>query len=303
MLLPYERSLLVVVALGLVMGLVSFVGARGRTARANLFDGDRLVRKLIGLGATWVALAAVYALFPEYAGAFYQPCWAALAKIALPLACVTPLYVWYVDRHQTASEDALAGLGAWILRWPGVSWDTALSQHALGWVVKGFFLPLMFVYLTNDLVQLQRDLDGAAPTTFMGAYDQLYRLGYLVDLAFTVVGYTFTLKLLDTHARSIEATAYGWAVCVLCYQPFWSVIGRQYLAYDDDGLMWGPALEGHPGLQYVWGGAILALVWIYAWATVTFGLRFSNLSHRGVFTSGPYRWTKHPAYLSKNVSW
>ena len=34
-----------------------------------------------------------------------------------------------------------------------------------------------------------------------------------------------------------------------------------------------------------------------------FGCRFSNLTHRGILTNGPYRWTKHPAYISKNLAW
>jgi protein-S-isoprenylcysteine O-methyltransferase Ste14 len=42
---------------------------------------------------------------------------------------------------------------------------------------------------------------------------------------------------------------------------------------------------------------------IYAWATVAFGLRFSNLTYRGVLTNGPYRFSRHPAYLSKNLFW
>jgi protein-S-isoprenylcysteine O-methyltransferase Ste14 len=42
---------------------------------------------------------------------------------------------------------------------------------------------------------------------------------------------------------------------------------------------------------------------IYAWATVAFGVRFSNLTYRGVLTHGPYRFTRHPAYLSKNLFW
>jgi protein-S-isoprenylcysteine O-methyltransferase Ste14 len=45
------------------------------------------------------------------------------------------------------------------------------------------------------------------------------------------------------------------------------------------------------------------LLFIYALCTVSFGLRFSNLTHRGIITSGPYRFTKHPAYWSKNLSW
>ena len=32
-------------------------------------------------------------------------------------------------------------------------------------------------------------------------------------------------------------------------------------------------------------------------------MRFSNLTHRGILTNGPYRFTKHPAYVSKNLSW
>ena len=35
----------------------------------------------------------------------------------------------------------------------------------------------------------------------------------------------------------------------------------------------------------------------------SFGGRFSNLTHRGIITNGPYRYTKHPAYLAKNLSW
>jgi hypothetical protein len=36
---------------------------------------------------------------------------------------------------------------------------------------------------------------------------------------------------------------------------------------------------------------------------VVFGIRFSNLTYRGVLTHGPYRLTRHPAYLSKNLFW
>ena len=48
---------------------------------------------------------------------------------------------------------------------------------------------------------------------------------------------------------------------------------------------------------------LAVLTGVYAWATVAFGLRFSNLTHRGIITNGPYRFTKHPAYLAKNLFW
>ena len=51
------------------------------------------------------------------------------------------------------------------------------------------------------------------------------------------------------------------------------------------------------------GAWLVFLTAVYAWATVAFGFRFSNLTHRGILTHGPYAWTKHPAYLSKNLFW
>src|SRR3546814_19926983 len=62
-------------------------------------------------------------------------------------------------------------------------------------------------------------------------------------------------------------------------------------------------MSAHPDLLWVIGGVLVVLTAIYAWATVAFGLRFSNLTHRGILTHGPYRWTKHPAYVSKNLFW
>ena len=56
-------------------------------------------------------------------------------------------------------------------------------------------------------------------------------------------------------------------------------------------------------LALLWAALLVALTAIYAWATFAFGLRFSNLTYRGVLTNGPYRFTRHPAYLSKNLFW
>ena len=57
-----------------------------------------------------------------------------------------------------------------------------------------------------------------------------------------------------------------------------------------------------PALHIAWGSVILLCQCVYALSTVMFGLRFSNLTNRGIITSGPYRWVKHPAYLSKCLS-
>jgi protein-S-isoprenylcysteine O-methyltransferase Ste14 len=51
------------------------------------------------------------------------------------------------------------------------------------------------------------------------------------------------------------------------------------------------------------GAVLVGLTAIYAWATIAFGFRFSNLTHRGILTHGPYAFSRHPAYLSKNLFW
>ncbi|MFO7446582.1 MAG: hypothetical protein R6W90_09455 [Ignavibacteriaceae bacterium] len=53
----------------------------------------------------------------------------------------------------------------------------------------------------------------------------------------------------------------------------------------------------------IWGVVILALLFVYMWASTAFGIRFSNLTNRGILTNGPYRFCMHPAYFSKNLSW
>lgn len=49
---------------------------------------------------------------------------------------------------------------------------------------------------------------------------------------------------------------------------------------------------------------VINLLWVVYWlATFEFGMTFSNLSWRGLINKGVYRYTKHPAYISKNLYW
>jgi protein-S-isoprenylcysteine O-methyltransferase Ste14 len=42
---------------------------------------------------------------------------------------------------------------------------------------------------------------------------------------------------------------------------------------------------------------------VYMSATLWFGVRFSNLTNRGIIRKGPFAIIRHPAYASKNFSW
>lgn len=272
------------------------------TEAVNAFSPRRIARKLIGFWATMGVLYCAYHLFAEYREGMFEPAWAA-ARILLPwLALISPFYILYVDRRQAEPEDAYAQLGGILTGqgWPA-EWES-LAQHARGWLVKGFFLPLMFAYLTGNLQDWWSADLAAARTSFLAFYQSAYGALIMFDLLFAVVGYTLTLRLLDTHIRSAEPTFLGWGVCILCYQPFWGVLDSSYVGFERDGYYWGDLTENWPIIYFLWGSAILVCMSVYTLATIVFGLRFSNLTHRGIITTGPYRWTKHPAYLSKNLS-
>src|SRR5262249_37042620 len=153
-----------------------------------------------------------------------------------------------------------------------------LGQHLLGWTVKGFFLPLMFVYMCSDMGKL---LAFGSPDGMQPGFDAAYDLMYFVDVTLVSIGYLVTFRVTDTHIRSSERTMLGWVVALACYQPFWGLVSGQYLAYrtDYEWRQWLPA----DSLGYLaWGAAILALTAIYLWATLSFAGRFSNLTHRGI---------------------
>lgn len=257
--------------------------------------------KLVGLTASLGFVGAIYWLAPEYHGAFYDPFYHMLHTL-MPIWLLLALpYFHFVDRHMREPHDGYWHLGqAVLLRFGNID-QGIVVQHLLGWLVKGFFLPLMFVYFCNGLEKLL-SLDTRVLTSFPLWYDFLYEFVFFIDVGLASMGYLLALRVTDTHLRSTEPTMLGWLVAVICYEPFVSLISLHYLAYSG-GLSWGEWLADKPALYALWGVAILILVTVYAWSTVMFGARFSNLTHRGIITNGPYRWTRHPAYVAKNLSW
>ena len=259
--------------------------------------------KFAGLLGSLGLVALLYWLFPEYASgsAFYGNYWT-LLRLILPvwLALAVP-YLYWVDARMEQPQDNLWQLGRMVTgRWAGTN-VRAAGQQLLGWLIKGFFLPLMFTYLCRDLGRFLH-FDLKALGSFKGLYDFLYDFLFFTDVGLVSMTYLLSLRAMDTHIRSSEPTMLGWVAALVCYDPFWGLIGGQYLRYQG-GLVWGDWLRGIPVLPIWWGGCILLLVGIYVWATVAFGGRFSNLTHRGIITGGPYRFTKHPAYWAKNLSW
>lgn len=270
----------------------------------------RTLRKWLAVQGLLLACAAAYAVLPEYQGALYQPfiglCrrfWPLFSLLALP-------YLAWVDRRMARPHDLYWSLGDRLLGGHGRAPHTgqapaaeAWRHLALGWLVKAFFLPMMFGYAVRQVQGLDRLLLQGGTPSFLALFELGIALLYFIDVVWGTLGYLWSLRLTDSQVRSAEPSAAGWALALVCYEPFSRAVWPAYFAYDSAHRPWAHWLAELPSLQLAWGLAILALTAVYALSTVAFGLRFSNLTHRGIITSGPYRWCKHPAYLSKNLSW
>jgi isoprenylcysteine carboxyl methyltransferase (ICMT) family protein YpbQ len=257
--------------------------------------------KLLGLLTTLSFFSFLYILLPEYQGAFYLPYWNVLKRVALPLGLFLIPYIFYIDSKMKNPKDSYYDMGLLTLGKIDLSQLPKLKQHFLTWLVKAFFLPLMFVYFCNYLTRL-KNFDMTTLNSFSSFYTLSQDFIFLLDVGVVTIGYLLSLRLFDSHVRSAEPTFFGWIIAIICYEPFWSTIGTYYLSYSHSGN-WQSWLSQSPVWFVIWGSFIIGLYSIYVWASFMFGVRFSNLTHRGIITNGPYRWTKHPAYLSKNLSW
>jgi isoprenylcysteine carboxyl methyltransferase (ICMT) family protein YpbQ len=200
-------------------------------------------------------------------------------------------------------QDGYWMLGNLVLgQWKWIN-SIVLAEHFRGWIIKAFFLPLMFTYLMGNIAFLSNYNLTNIGNSFKTFYDFSYSFIFTIDVALAAVGYVMTMRILDSHIRSAEPTFVGWFVALMCYSPFWHLVfSTMYINYENTQY-WGDMTAQHPILYTIWGSTILILILIYSLATVSFGYRFSNLTYRGLITNGPYRWSKHPAYIFKNISW
>lgn len=177
-----------------------------------------------------------------------------------------------------------------------------LRQAGLLWAVKLFFLPIMIGSLHFSVVFLSNNLPSQSFTDFFKFFDLTWELILAMDVALAVVGYVCSLRLLNTQVISTDPTWRGWVATLICYSPFSTVLYGSYLTYED-GLRWGDFFYGYHTAYVIYGSTLLFLHFLYLTASLNFGIRYSNLSHRGILTDGLFRITKHPAYLFKNIVW
>ncbi len=227
-----------------------------------------------------------------------------IAVAAVPLFLFSVPYVFWLDRVMVKPKDHSWHFGAMLLG--REAWDgEQVKKHWRAWIIKGFFSAFMISILPMGFASVVEANISDVIRNPVATEMLMFELLFVVDVQIGTVGYLCTFRPLDAHIRSGNPFLAGWLAALLCYPPFvFAFMGNGgMIQYEYNTAGWGYWFEGHDLLLWAWAGWLAFLTAIYAWATVAFGIRFSNLTYRGVLTNGPFRYTRHPAYLSKNLFW
>lgn len=216
-------------------------------------------------------------------------------------ACLFLLYpyLYYSESDIPLHEDKYSSLlltvasAGSVLRGGTFYWNYTSRLGLLTCCVKLFFLPLLVSWVINNTFH-QINISKTLVFDLVALNAWLLSFFIYVDTILFCFGYIFEFKFLKNEIRSVEPTFFGWLVCLWCYPPFNSV---SYRIFDhrliDISHAW-PA-----NVVMAMSLLITALWGIFAWASVALGAKASNLTNRGIVSSGPYRYVRHPAYASK----
>jgi protein-S-isoprenylcysteine O-methyltransferase Ste14 len=267
---------------------------------------DISITKLTGLWLTWGGIALIYAVFRFWwTGRYANFAWSiwCMEMAAPALFLLSIPYVLWLDRKLVQPRDGAWHLGAWLMGLKEPIDYPAIHNHLRSWAIKGFFLAFMLSIVPPNFADFvgwdfSRMFDSPAVIA-----NYCISFMFVIDVAFATAGYILTMRPLDSHIRSATPYAAGWTAALICYPPFVLMNEGGVLDYHPGSADWTWWFAGHPWVLGGLGAVLVVLTGIYAWATIAFGLRFSNLTHRGILTHGPYAWSRHPAYLSKNLFW
>lgn len=277
-------------------------------------DRERVRTKLVGYYAALILAGLCYQLIPEYDNPFYAAFRIFFLLTFIPAVVLGWLYIDEADRRLAEPHDNLWHFGRMLCGyWRGS--DKKAAFHFLkSAVLRIYFIPVMFTYMTKfiDLIMQQDPMDAAQAlaginhivdvpgSALLSALLVAYLVFAAIDVLFATIGYLFALRALDTDIRSVEPTILGWVVCIFCYFPFWETIAVQ-IAFRDfyNNPAWYEWLSGNAVFLLCWGMLAVGAMIAESLTTLCFGLRFSNLTYRGLISAGPFRFTKHPQYVSK----
>ena len=263
----------------------------------NIINVTRIKSKIIVLLLQLVVMYIYSFIVTQVGLADYAPFVNDLF-IAFPLVIILfASYIYFADRRLIEPEDDYAKIGAMLNK--RIPLDKIVLQNfLLKTAVKIVFVPFMYSgFLGNLTILLNTAWHFNSDTVSL----LLFNFGISIDMLIGIFGYLFSSALFNNQIIDTDSNLLGWIFALLCYPPLvW--IMRQ-VNDQQDNLIWIDLLP-HGSVIFWLMFVIINLTWVIYWlATFEFGMTFSNLSYRRLIHKGVYRYSKHPAYISKNIYW
>lgn len=277
-------------------------------------DRNRLSIKLLGYYGSIAVVTGLYLLIPEYDKDLYDTAFLYLLLLLLIYITIGWLYFSEVDPRMEDPYDGFWHAGNLFAgRWDKVDKEI-LKSHVKSFLLRMYFIPLMFFYITYNVQMVLDGHEGFSHTILPNMTDSpalavtkffllLYFFLAAIDTLFAVIGYLMTFRIFDSHIRSTDPTFLGWFVCIICYSPFWEIVFITSIFHDlYSNPEWYKWFENSTLLLAIWGPFVLIGMCLEALTTLSFGIRFSNLTYRGLISSGTFRLSKHPQYIFKMMN-
>lgn len=180
------------------------------------------------------------------------------------------------------------------------------------WLLRCFFLLINFYasvfYLSNLRTYGLPDVNG----NFVDFITRLDLAIFGMIVLAILPGYIFASRLIGTDLKKVDRTWFGWAINLSCYPPLNAAVFAGWVRYMPplevrtiyNGVpAWAYNTLPDPILLYLVAGVIIFLALMHLWGEAILGIRAANMSSRGIITTGPFRFTRHPIYVSKCFQW
>ncbi len=263
-----------------------------RTASASLASNLALV---------WAA-TAVYLTHPYFLRFYSDDARFFLLGLAVSYSVLSPA-LFLSFRYSGVSSHGLKVLRAlWRSLMTGsLSWSPEERLSVLLTAVRAFFIPLManaVIGHTHQIGYRMSLLQNDSADRDLDLYYVVLAMMFMVDTLVFLLGYMIESPRISNHVRSVDSSASGWLATMSCYSPF-SGVTMLMIPWDPTYEIVMPAGAFRDFIMV----SVVVLTAVTLGAVAVLGLKASNLTHRGVVTSGPYAVVRHPIYSLKLLSW
>ena len=299
----------------LLAGEIFYLKSHRRGRVGLLQNGVRnwpvIFTKILSYNTTLALVAIGYYLIPEYQKIYYEEFHAFLLFLLPAAFVIGNIYIFLFDHRLGSPDDGVLHFGYIITgQWKAAN-RAKISEYFKSVALRAYFVPAMYIYLFASLetfiagpaAYLQDNSTYVANIPLASIIMTLvvaYFFLMIIDGLFALIGYLATFRALDSDVRSTDSTITGWVSCLICYTPFFEALLLTFILkdfyYNPQWFVW---FQHYEWLMLVWGSFATIAMCTEAFTTMTFGIRFSNLTYRGLISTGLFRFTKHPQYVSK----